>query len=343
MPDNILLQLKNLSINYRIRDGVIKAVDNINLDIPKGKLTSVIGESGCGKSTIATAIMGSFAPNAFLGEKSEIIFEDKNLLNLPYEEVRNFRWHKASMVFQAAQNALNPTLRIRDQLLDVIYDHNMGLTKKLALKRVDEYLRKVYLDPERILKSYPHEISGGMRQRVIIAMALLLEPELLILDEPTTALDVITQYFIFDILQELHRDLGVTMVLITHDIELASKISDKVVVMYGGRIMEQGPSEKLFFDKDAGAKHPYTEGLLNSIPSITDTEFNVVPIPGFPPDLINKPEGCIFHPRCTKTLDYCAEKFPEMIEIGSDRCDLSGWTVACHLYKNEEVIDETDC
>jgi len=313
-----IVKIKNLTINYKVRTGLVKAVENISLNIPKNKVIAIIGESGCGKSTLAKSFLGILAGNVEISENSEIDYNGTNILKLSYEELRMYRWQKASMVFQAAQNALNPTLRIEEQLLDTMIDHGIKDLNK-AKEKVRKLIEMVYLNPTRVLKAYPHQISGGMRQRVIIALSLVLDPEFIILDEPTTALDVITQYYIFKIFKEIHQELGLTMILITHDIISAYKIADIIVVMYGGRIMEVANVRKIF----DSPKHPYTEGLLNSIPRITDKRFEIKPIPGFPPDLINKPSGCIFHPRCYKANEKCKTN-----EINLKEAD-ENWLVAC--------------
>ncbi|RYX99842.1 ABC transporter ATP-binding protein [bacterium] len=314
-----ILDIKNLSIHYSIREGTVKSVEDVSIDFPKGKNTAIIGESGCGKSTIANSIVGILSPNSIVKDQSQIVFRGKNILKASKEEQRLFRWQKASMVFQAAQNALNPTIKIGEQLLDSIYDH-IKISKNDALKKVDELLKLVKLDANRVINSYPHELSGGQRQRVIIAMSMVLDPELIILDEPTTALDMITQTYIFDILLEIHRTKNLSMILITHDLTAAVKLADKIVVMYGGKVMESGETDDIF----RNPLHPYTEGLLGAMPFIDGSVVQKKSIPGSPPDLINRPKGCIFASRCYLVQDICKVDEPAL-KTNNNR------QVACHF------------
>ena len=317
-----ILEIKNLSINYSIREGIVRSVENVSIDFPKGKNTALIGESGCGKSTIANSIIGILSPNSIVTKESEIIFEGKNVLKANKEEQRLFRWQKASMVFQAAQNSLNPTIRIGEQLIDSIFDHKR-ISKNDALRKVDELLKLVKLDANRVINSYPHELSGGQRQRVIIAMSMVLDPQLIILDEPTTALDMITQTYIFDILLEIHRKNNLSMILITHDLTAAVKLADRIVVMYGGKVMESGNTEDIF----QNALHPYAEGLLGAMPFIDGEVVQKKSIPGSPPDLINRPKGCIFADRCYLVQDICRVDEPPLRQVK----DASNRQIACHF------------
>lgn len=318
--EKILLKLKNVKIDYEVTEGLVKSVDNVSFDVERGKITAIIGESGSGKSTITGAILGLIAPNGKIYPESQIIFNGRDILKFNREELRKFRWHKASMVFQAAQNALNPTVAIKYQLFDSVIDHGENPHGEKYKKRLEELFSLVKLDRKRVLNAYPHELSGGMRQRVIIAMAMIMEPELIILDEPTTALDVITQSYIFDILKEIHEKTGQTMLFITHDMSAVAKLSDKIGVMYGGKIFELGTSDAIFDNP----LHPYTSGLLNSIPSIKGDKVERKPIKGQTPDLINKPSGCIFHPRCDYVMAQCSQIEPEFINRGNEHF------VACH-------------
>lgn len=322
-----ILKIENLDVSYSTINGPLKSLENLSVSFEKGKVTALIGESGCGKTTLMNAIMGVLAGNASIGKNSKIAFNDIDLLKLPKEKMRQFRWLKASMVFQAAQNAFNPTLTIFEQLVDAIYDHDVNMNKEQVNKRVKELLEMVKLDPKRVMDAYPHQLSGGMRQRVIIAMAMVLEPELIILDEPTTALDMITQHYIFDILISIQKKKNLSMVLITHDIGIAAKLSDNMVVMYGGEIMEIAPVKLLFEDP----LHPYTKGLLDAIPFIDGEIIRKKPIEGSPPNLINKAIGCIFKDRCPVVMDICKEKTPRLKTIERKKQNCS---IAC--YKSEE-------
>lgn len=314
-----VLSLKNLSISYSIREGQLKSIENISLDFAKGKNTAIIGESGCGKSTIANAILGILAPNSQVTKESHIIFAGQNILKIPPEAQRLFRWQKASMVFQAAQNALNPILRIGEQLGDSIRDHSR-ISPVNIQRKLEELLSLVKLDSNRILTAYPHELSGGQKQRVMIAMAMVLEPELMVLDEPTTALDMITQTYIFDLLLDIHQKRNLSMILITHDLTAAVKLADTIVVMYGGKIMESGNTDDLF----ENPQHPYTEGLIGAMPFIDGSIVQKKSIPGSPPNLIARPAGCIFEPRCYLAQDICKKEEPRLKQL-PDR------VLACHF------------
>ena len=300
-----LLQIEKLTISYAARGRRLLPVDDVSLGFSQGRITALIGESGCGKSTLTAGILGTLAPNSQIDAKSRLMFQGRDLLALASEEQRRFRWQQASMVFQAAQNALSPTLRIEEQLIDTLLDHGT-MSRTAARQRARERLGQVRLDADRVLTAYPHELSGGMRQRVLIAMALLMEPELILLDEPTTALDLITQRSIFDLLRGIHRDLGTTMILITHDLAAAAALADEVVVMYAGRIMEQSPA-RTFFRRPV---HPYSEGLLRALPTLEGDTSKREPIAGHAPDLAAKPGGCVFHPRCPIARDVCRSRVP---------------------------------
>lgn len=315
-----LLRLENLSIRYQVRGRQLLPVENISLAFARGQITAIIGESGCGKSTLTAGLLGILASNSQVDPKSRIWFNDQDLLSLTPEARRRFRWQKASMVFQAAQTALSPTLRIGEQLIDTVLDHEK-ISRAEALARAEVRLRQVRLEPERVMTAYPHQLSGGMRQRVMIALALMLEPELILLDEPTTALDVITQHYIFDILLELWRSQGMTMLLITHDLSAAADLAGQVVVMYGGRIMENAPA-KVFFQQPL---HPYSEGLLRAQPTLDGDTASRQPIDGHPPDLADKPTGCVFHPRCAYVQPSCRSEVP-LLETLPD-----GRQVACPI------------
>lgn len=320
MKDNII-NLKNLSISYSTTEGDLSSIHNINLGFERGKITGLIGESGCGKSTLMNSILKILASNAIISNNSEVLFDDIDILKMNKRDLQKFRWMKVSMIFQAAQNALNPTLTINEQLMDSILDHNPNTKKHLAQARLSELLKIVNLDPERILEAYPHELSGGMRQRVIIAMAYTLMPELIILDEPTTALDVITQSYILDLLQKLQREQNLSMILVTHDLVTAAKLSDNMVIMYGGEIMEVASTEELF----STPLHPYTQKLLNSIPFIDGKLKAYAPEPCIPVNLLKTRSGCIFSENCSMANESCLKNNQSLIEINP------GHFVACHL------------
>ena len=318
--DRPIIEIKDLVVEYQIREGIIRVVDRASLEVPKGKFMALIGESGCGKTTIVEAILNTLPPNGNV-RAGEVLFNGKNLHSLKKEEQRRFRWEKIATVFQAAQNALNPVMLIKEQMVETIVAHK-SVSKKQALEKSLSLLELVGLEPSRVMNSYPHEISGGMRQRVIIAMSLLLDPEMLILDEPTTALDLITQFFLLETLRELHNKLKITMMMVTHDVSNVARYADRVAIMYAGKIVEVGDIEEIFYN----SHHPYTIGLLNSIPSIIGDLSKKKPIPGLPPSLLNPPSGCRFHPRCSYAKDRCTEVEPPLESIGN------GHVAACHRW-----------
>jgi peptide/nickel transport system ATP-binding protein len=256
------LSIRDLIVEFDLGRGALRAVNRASLDVYPGEVMAVVGESGSGKSTLAFSIL-NLVPSPGRITNGEILFGPMDVLAANPEELRRYRWKEVAMVFQAAQNVMNPVMRIADQMVDTAQAH--GKTSKgEVLERASELLKLVRLEPSQVLRSYPHELSGGMRQRVIIVLSLLLEPKMLILDEPTTALDVVTQAYILDILTDIREKLGLTMMLLTHDMSIVAKVADRVGVMYAGKIMEVGKIEDIFYD----AKHPYTMGLINAAPSL---------------------------------------------------------------------------
>lgn len=299
------LEIKNLSIGYRVGKDAFTAVDKVNIEIGAGKIVGVIGESGCGKSTVMNAILDTLPKNGYIDE-GEIIFNHQNILELSKEERRGLKWTEIACAFQYAQSAMNPVAKVLDQFLDVFEDHGIDLNMDEKLKLIQEKIEMCGLDWERVVDSYPHELSGGMRQRVAIANSLILNPSLLLLDEPTTALDIITQAFVIEALRSVHNHLNLTMLLISHDIGNIAKIADNVIVMYAGTVVESGSVEDIFYH----SKHPYTYGLIASTPSLRDDLIQRKSIPGEPPNLLSMPKGCRFHPRCHYAIDLCKEISP---------------------------------
>jgi len=318
-----ILRVKDLVVEYAVREGMLRVVNNVSLDVPEGKITALVGESGCGKSSLLDAILRTLPPNGYI-RSGEVLFRDINLLKLSKEELRKIRWEKIAIVFQAAQNALNPVLKVEDHIVETYQAHRSDLSKGEIVEKASKLLEMVRLDPAQVLGAYPHELSGGMKQRVIIALSLILDPELLILDEPTSALDTYTQSTIIDVLKRIHRESGLTMFLVTHDLPVVAEIADYIAVMYAGKIMEVADVETIFYN----AKHPYTQLLIKAIPSLVGDLSDRKPIPGNPPSLLNPPPGCVFHPRCPYRKPICDKKEPPFFRVENS-------ITACWLYGEE--------
>ena len=315
-----LLEIRNLTLHYGTTKGMVQAVDKVSFSLDKGESVGLVGESGCGKSSIAMAIMKLMPPNAVI-KGGEILFKGENILLKDDEEIRGIRWREISMVFQAAMNALNPVISVGDQIIEAIQAHN-EMSESEAWEKVKELYTLVGLDPGRG-KSYPHEYSGGMKQRAIIAMSLACSPDLIIADEPTTALDVIMQDQIIQEIVALQDSSDMAMIYISHDISVIAETCGKTGVMYAGKIVEYADTDSLFYD----TLHPYTKALLSSYPSIKGEVKRLNPIPGEPPNLLDPPKGCRFYPRCPKKKEICKSQEPEYIEVKKDHF------VACHLVK----------
>jgi peptide/nickel transport system ATP-binding protein len=286
-----VVALENLVVDYVTRTRTIRAVDGVSLSIAAGEIVGLAGESGCGKSTLGNALMQVLRPPAQV-TGGRVLFEGKDVVGRSREELRRFRWRNVSMVFQSAMNALNPVMRVGDQFVDMMRAHER-VSKSESLARAGDLLELVGIDRRR-LRSYPHELSGGMRQRVVIAMALALRPELVIMDEPTTALDVVVQREILQQIRELQVELGFAVLFITHDLSLLLELAHRVAIMYAGEIVEEAPAATLRSDP----RHPYTVGLLRAFPPLHGPIERLTGIPGSPPDLAVPPSGCRFHPRC---------------------------------------------
>jgi peptide/nickel transport system ATP-binding protein len=316
-----ILAVRDLRVEY----GTCCAVDGVSLEVRAGEILGLAGESGCGKSTVANAAMQILRPPARLAAGS-VVFRGDDLVDKSEEELRRYRWRNVSMVFQSAMNALNPVMRVGDQFVDMMQAHER-ISKRQALADAGALLELVGIDPQRV-RAYPHQLSGGMRQRVIIAMALALEPELVILDEPTTALDVVVQREILQQVQELQRERQFAVLFITHDLSVLLEFAHRVAIMYAGEIVESAPTEG-FAD---AALHPYTHGLLRSFPPLTGPRAELLGIPGSPPDLRAMPSGCRFHPRCPHCIEANTQLYrrqtterPLLREVAPNHY------VACHL------------
>ena len=307
-----VLEVKDLKMYYFTSRGVVRAVDNVSFELKKGEVLGLAGESGCGKSSLGFTLMGMpTPPGKIVGGSVKI--DGREIVGLPEDVLRReIRWQKISMIFQGAMNALNPVYTIGYQMIEPLIYHK-GMEKEEALDRAMRYLELVGLSPE-IVYRYPHELSGGMKQRVVIATALILEPDVVIADEPTTALDVVVQAQIINLMKKLKKELGLSMIFITHDLSILAEISDRVAIMYAGEIIEIGDSQKIYYEP----AHPYTQKLLAAIPRLHEDVDKLEFIPGQPPNLIKPPSGCRFHPRCPYAMQVCREQEPELKEIDKD-------------------------
>ena len=322
-----LLKIKNLCVDYVTDSGNARAVNNVDLEIYPGETVGLAGESGCGKSTLAFAIANLHSAPALI-TGGEILFEGQDVLKMSEEELRSFRWAKASMVFQSAMNALNPVIAIGEQLTDVVMAHE-DVTPGEARERAIKNLELVGIHASR-MESYPHQLSGGMRQRVVIAIALILRPKLIIMDEPTTALDVVVEREIMDQLYDLKEEFGFAILFISHDLGLMGEITDRIGVMYAGKMVELGSSSELM----AAPKHPYTRGLLKSFPTIFGPKTRLEGIPGNPLNLLEVPDGCYFQARCSDCHDKCMSQMPTLKRVASENAR----HVACHLVEEGELV-----
>ena len=320
-----LLEVRDLSVAYASDAGPVVAVDHVSFDLARGEFLGIVGESGCGKSTLLYAIARLLYPplgGSIIG--GEVVFHGRDMVRLTEDELRHIRWCEFSVVMQSAMNALNPVLTIGDQLEDACKAHSQMSSREIA-DRSREVLRLVSIDPVH-LHSYPHQLSGGMRQRAMIAMALLFTPDLIIMDEPTSALDVVAQRSLMTQIKELQEQLGFAVIFVTHDMSLVSRYSDRLLVMYAAQVAEFGSTRQVF---DAPL-HPYTRGLLDAFPSVHGPKVHLVGIPGSPPDLLRPPSGCRFSPRCPQATARCSAAEPSLLEVDGD-------LVRCVLYEQAAV------
>ncbi len=311
------LRLEGVHIRYKTTKGLVQAIRGVDLLLKSGESLALIGESGSGKTTLGLGIVRLLVQTAEI-HQGNIVYRQKNrqevdVLYLEPEALRQFRWQECAMVFQSALNAFNPVLRVWDQIWDTAKAHGWK-DKKAVRQQALDLLDFVQLDAERVIKAYPHELSGGMRQRVLIAMALLLNPQILILDEPTTALDILTQRTIIMLLRRLKEEKNFTMVFISHDLAIAAELADRIATMYAGRVVEIGQTDELFYNP----RHPYTLGLIRAVPTVTGAFEELFSIPGSPPDFINMPTGCKFHPRCSFATEKCGREEPDLESVGGN-------------------------
>ncbi len=327
-----IAEFKDVSIDYPLKKYTIRAVTGVSMELKRGLITALVGESGSGKTTLASSLIRCISEPGKIAEGQVIFYEEDgkelHVEAMSEKELRQFRWNKVSMVFQAAQSALNPVLTVRQQFYETLDAHDSGLSKEQKEAKCQELMEYVKLDAERVLASYPHELSGGMKQRVMIAFSLLLDPDLIILDEPTTALDVITQSYIFNLLRQINREKGISMLLMTHDISVVAKFADYVGVMYGGRLMQYGSVQDVFKKRE----HPYAAGLVGATPSIVGDISEMKPIEGNPPDLLNLPKGCVFSPRCPECQDICLTAEPPTKSFPD------GTKGKCYFYREGETV-----
>ena len=316
----VILDVKDLRIDYPIAIGTVKAVRGVSLTLADGEVLGIVGESGCGKSTMGLALIDLVRePGKIVG--GEILYHGKDILKMTESEKRSVRGHDIAMVFQNPLTSLNPLMRIQDHFLETIKRHNPSIKRKDALTMTAELLEELGIDRSR-MKEYPHQMSGGMRQRIMIALGLIMKPDIVICDEPTTSLDVIVEAGFVDLLNRLRKKYKLSIILITHNLGLVAEIADRIVVMYGGKVMEEGPARDIFHSPI----HPYTEGLINCVPNIFLDQTSLTTMDGNPPDLVSPPEGCGFCSRCPKVMEKCAFIDPELVEFAGGR------KAACHLY-----------
>ncbi|MFF8374643.1 ABC transporter ATP-binding protein [Streptomyces sp. NPDC015661] len=325
-----LLEVKDLHVEFHTRDGVAKAVNGVNYSVNAGETLAVLGESGSGKSVTAQAIMGILDMPPGKIPQGEILFRGEDMLKMSEEDRRKIRGRKIAMIFQDALSSLNPVLTVGYQLGEMFRVHH-GMSKKDATVKAVELMDKVKIPAAKArVSDYPHQFSGGMRQRIMIAMALALEPDLIIADEPTTALDVTVQAQVMDLLAELQQEYNMGLILITHDLGVVADVADKIAVMYAGRIVEQAPVHELY----KRPAHPYTRGLLDSIPRLDQKGQELYAIKGLPPNLLKVPTGCAFNPRCPKADDICRTEIPALVPVTEQNgADLPGRKSACHFWK----------
>jgi peptide/nickel transport system ATP-binding protein/oligopeptide transport system ATP-binding protein len=309
-----LLEVRSLSTHFFTEEGVVRAVENVSFEIHPGEILGLVGESGCGKSVTGLSILKLIPIPPGKIVSGEILFDGRNLLELEEKDMESVRGNEISMIFQEPMTSLNPVFTIGDQIMEAILLHQEK-DKLEARRRTIEILDKVRIpSPETRIDAYPHQLSGGMRQRVMIAMALSCQPKLLIADEPTTALDVTIQAQVLQLLKEIQREMGMAVMLITHDLGVVAEIVDRVAVMYAGRILESGPIEAIF----ERVRHPYTQGLLHSIPQLEEKRKRLNAIPGQVPNPMALPVGCKFHPRCPLMIEACKEKEPPLFQVNGD-------------------------
>lgn len=322
-----LLEIRNLSVNYLTRSGDVPAVDDVSLTLHRGEILGLAGESGSGKSTLITALLRLQRPPAVTAGGQVLLHRGDDVVDLVTQSdsrLRELRWTELSIVMQSAMDALNPVKKLGTQFVDVLRTHDPSMSKKQALLRAEELLELAGIPRDRLM-SFPHEMSGGMRQRSLIALALACDPEVVVMDEPTTAVDVVMQRSILAKVLELQKQLGFAVIFVTHDLSLLLELADRVAIMYAGQIVEVGPARRLYADP----QHPYTTALRDSFPPLYAPLEEMSGLPGTPPDLRRLPDGCRFEPRCPKAMEQCQHRMPELLQIGDG-------AVACLLHESDD-------
>lgn len=315
-----ILDIENLSVHFPISIGTVRAVEGVTVKIEQGEVMGLVGESGCGKSTLGFSILRLLRPpGQIVGGR--ILYHGQDIVQMGDHEMLSLRGRRIAMIFQDPLTSLNPLFRIDEQFIETLQTHEKGMDRKTAFSRAESMLESLGISPERLLE-YPHQMSGGMRQRIMIGMGLILNPDFLIADEPTTSLDVIVEAQFLDLLNDLRKKFNLTILLITHNLGNVAQLADRITVMYGGTIAETGPARDIFDDP----LHPYTRGLLASIPNIKLDQPELITMPGSPPDLVNPPSGCVFHPRCPHAMEICRTEKPDILQRDSR-------LVACWLHR----------
>jgi len=315
-----ILEIKELTVQFPITIGTVRAVQGVDLTLEQGEVMGLVGESGCGKSTLSFAIVRLLRPpGEIVG--GQILYHGKDIVRMREKEILSLRGNKVAMIFQDPLTSLNPLFRLDSQFIETLKTHKKGIKKAEAFNEAERILESLGISPERLLE-YPHQMSGGMRQRIMIGLGLIMNPDLLLADEPTTSLDVIVEAQFLDLLNDLRKRYNLTILLITHNLGIVAQLADRISVMYGGSIVEIGTTEEIFEDP----LHPYTQGLLSSIPNIRLDKPKLETMPGNPPDLVNPPGGCVFHPRCHRVKEICSRERPGIT-------NKDGRVVRCWLYR----------
>ena len=320
-----VLKVVDLSLRYQTRQGPVQAVRGVSFDLAQGQSLGLVGESGCGKTSVANCLMRLLPDNARL-TAGQVLLEGVDLLLLSEEDMRQCRWSRIAMVFQAAMNSLDPVYKVGQQVIEAIEAHEVETTVAAARERVARLFRMVGLDPQ-LMERYPHEFSGGMRQRAVIAMALSCDPAVIVADEPTTALDVIVQDRILRELKAVQQELRMAMIYISHDIGVVAEVTDRMGVMYAGNLVELGDTDDVF----RAPLHPYTAALMSSFPSVSGEKTALTTLPGEPPNLIDPPPGCPFHPRCAHATDRCRHEYPPQVSRGTQ------WAACWHPLNEQDA------